>query len=249
MIPVLVAHRGYPARTPENTLAGMRAAIDAGACCIEFDVQMCADGEFIVMHDDNLLRTCGIDKSVFEYSLRELQQHSAHEAERLSDKYFPEKIPSLQHMLDLVSVHPGLTAFVEIKEESLDHWGVDAVMQKLIAKIDPYRRQCVIISFSEAAIAFTRQHSDIRTGWVLHLYDDAHRTAAEKLGPQFLICNQRKIDSDVLWPGSWLWMLYGIETAQLALAWGQRGVPLLETDFITELMENASLRENGCRYD
>lgn len=83
---VLVAHRGYSASYPENTMIAVRAAIAAGACCIEFDVQMCADGEFIVMHDDNLLRTCGVDVSVFAHSRAELQQHSAHQAERFADK-------------------------------------------------------------------------------------------------------------------------------------------------------------------
>jgi glycerophosphoryl diester phosphodiesterase len=55
----LVAHRGYSAHYPENTMIAARAAIAAGACGIELDVQMCADGRFVVMHDDNLLRTCG----------------------------------------------------------------------------------------------------------------------------------------------------------------------------------------------
>src|SRR3569832_2473437 len=43
-IPQLVAPRGYPRRYPENTLESIAAAIHAGACYVEFDVQVTADG-------------------------------------------------------------------------------------------------------------------------------------------------------------------------------------------------------------
>ena len=42
MLP-LIAHRGYPAHYPENTLIGLEAAIKAGAERIEFDIQLSAD--------------------------------------------------------------------------------------------------------------------------------------------------------------------------------------------------------------
>lgn len=245
----LVAHRGYSALYPENTLLAACAAIAAGACGIEFDVQMCADGEFAVIHDDNLQRTCGIDFSVFEHSLDELQQHSAHEAERFGEKYAPEKIPSLQQMLNFIVCCRGLTALIEIKEESLDHWGVEKVMRKLCAVTAAHSQQCVIISFSEAAIREAKKYGDIRTGWVLHQYDKAHQQTAQQLYPDFLICNQRKINSDQPWSGNWQWVLYGVESAELALAWEERGVAFVETDHIGELLQDDSLRGTACRYD
>jgi len=36
--PELVAHRGYAFRYPENTLLAIKAAVDAGAKFVEFDV-------------------------------------------------------------------------------------------------------------------------------------------------------------------------------------------------------------------
>ena len=232
---VLVAHRGYPASYPENTLVGARAAISAGACCIEFD--------------DNLLRTCGVDMSVFAHSLADLRQHSAHEAARFALRFSPEKIPSLQHMLNFIACCRGLTALVEIKEESIEYWGVEKVVQKLTATIAPHSNQCVIISFSAEAIAAVKQHGGIRTGWVLHKYDASHKQIANDLQPNFLICNQRKINTPKLWPGKWQWMLYGVENAELALAWAERGVAYVETDHIAELMQHEYFHGRACRYD
>ena len=46
-IPQLVGHRGYMAEYPENTLVGIEAALQTGACLVEFDVQMSGQGELI----------------------------------------------------------------------------------------------------------------------------------------------------------------------------------------------------------
>ncbi len=42
-VPTLIAHRGYSAAAPENTLAAVRAAHQAGATWVELDVQLLKD--------------------------------------------------------------------------------------------------------------------------------------------------------------------------------------------------------------
>lgn len=54
---LVVAHRGEWAQMPENSIAAIEAARVAGADMVEFDVQPCADGELVVIHDDTLDRT------------------------------------------------------------------------------------------------------------------------------------------------------------------------------------------------
>jgi glycerophosphoryl diester phosphodiesterase len=53
----IIAHRGYSARAPENTLAALEAAIAAGADAVEFDIQPAACGTPILFHDPMLGRT------------------------------------------------------------------------------------------------------------------------------------------------------------------------------------------------
>lgn len=52
-----IAHRGASAYAPENTLAAVEKAAALDATVVEFDVQRTADGELIVMHDTDLVRT------------------------------------------------------------------------------------------------------------------------------------------------------------------------------------------------
>ena len=53
----IIAHRGFSARAPENTLSAMDAAIAAGATSVEFDLQTAACGTPVVFHDAMLGRT------------------------------------------------------------------------------------------------------------------------------------------------------------------------------------------------
>lgn len=51
-----IAHRGDRARRPENTLCAFRACLGRSPM-IEVDVQQCADGAVVVVHDRSLART------------------------------------------------------------------------------------------------------------------------------------------------------------------------------------------------
>jgi glycerophosphoryl diester phosphodiesterase len=53
----IIAHRGYSARAPENTIAALESAIAAGADAVEFDLHVSADGVPVLFHDELLERT------------------------------------------------------------------------------------------------------------------------------------------------------------------------------------------------
>lgn len=55
--PQIIAHRGFSARAPENTLAALDAALAAGADSVEFDVQTAGCGTPVLFHDPMLGRT------------------------------------------------------------------------------------------------------------------------------------------------------------------------------------------------
>jgi glycerophosphoryl diester phosphodiesterase len=54
------AHRGARSLAPENTLAAAEKAVSAGADCWELDVQLTADNQLVVFHDDDLARTTDV---------------------------------------------------------------------------------------------------------------------------------------------------------------------------------------------
>jgi glycerophosphoryl diester phosphodiesterase len=66
-----IAHRGARAFAPENTLEAIDKAAAIGADMVEVDVQLTADGQLVVVHDDTLER-CSNVAQVFPGRQRDL---------------------------------------------------------------------------------------------------------------------------------------------------------------------------------
>ncbi len=247
-IPQLVGHRGDMLQHPENSWAALRAAVEAGACWLEFDVQMCADGKFVLLHDANFQRTGADTQSVFDLDAESCRNISVHYPEIFADRFVPAPTPLLDEVLEWLSTQPGVGAMVEIKSESLEHFGREIVMRALLDTLGDYQAQCVLISFDDAALRYAARHTSLELGWVVAQYNDAHRQRAEQLKPHYLICNQRKVQpGEPLWSGDWRWMLYDILEPSQALAWAQQGVDLIETGDITRLLKHPQLAKRSCR--
>ena len=57
--PYVLGERGAPLEAPENTLAGLRRALEVGADGVACDVRATADGELILLADEDLDRRAG----------------------------------------------------------------------------------------------------------------------------------------------------------------------------------------------
>ncbi|KAL7942201.1 PLC-like phosphodiesterase [Trichoderma barbatum] len=60
-IPQTIAHRGFKASFPENSMAAFRAAVEVGAHALETDVHLSKDGVVVLSHDPSLKRCFGVD--------------------------------------------------------------------------------------------------------------------------------------------------------------------------------------------
>ncbi len=58
--PIIIAHRGLSGEYPEHTLAGYRAAIDAGADYIEPDLVLTRDGVLVARHENAISETTDV---------------------------------------------------------------------------------------------------------------------------------------------------------------------------------------------
>ena len=74
MRPLVISHAACGGHAPENTLAGIRAALELGADGIEIDVQASADGVPVLMHDLTVDRTTKGRGEVAKLSLDQLRR-------------------------------------------------------------------------------------------------------------------------------------------------------------------------------
>ena len=59
-LPLIIGHRGDPSVYVENTLDSAKGAFEEGADSVENDIQLSADGELFILHDDSPRRLVGI---------------------------------------------------------------------------------------------------------------------------------------------------------------------------------------------
>jgi glycerophosphoryl diester phosphodiesterase len=84
----ILGHRGNPAAAPENTVAGVRSALEVGAAGVEIDVRRTRDGVLVLAHDPSLARLGGPEAPVCELDWADLRAASLAEggaAARLDD--------------------------------------------------------------------------------------------------------------------------------------------------------------------
>ena len=244
VLPSLVAHRGFPARYPENTLAGIEAALRAGARYVEFDVQLCADGTPVVLHDATLARTAGDPRCVMDCVWSSLGDVSVHEPARFGPLAATMPLPSLAQLVDLLQHWPDAHALVELKTESLERFGVDMMMDRVSGVLAPMQSRCTLISFSPDAVRAVKR-SGWLSGWVLRQADETSLVTARSLQPDLLFINYKRMPVP-LWPGTWQWVFYCVQQGDEALTLAESGVGLIETDAIGDLLQHPAWREAAC---
>jgi len=233
--PELVAHRGYPRRFPENTLASIEGAIAAGARYVEVDAQLSRDLVPVLFHDETLRRVCGMEGTVSHYTFEELQRFPASEPGRFGTRYAHERIPALADLAALLMRHPGVTAFVELKREALGSFGVETVLARAGPALEPVRERCVMISFALDALAAAKRLG-WRVGAVIERWRDRNRPALKALAPEYLFCDVNGLPwwGKLRFPGAKV-AIYEVDNPETARRLAARGADFVETFAIGEL--------------
>lgn len=121
--PLLFGHRGSSFDHRENTISSFKACLELGIDGIELDVQKCATGEVVVIHDFDLKRVAGLDKRVDELTAQQLRTIE------LGDGQY---IPLLDEVFSLCT--RTLLYDIELKAEGVKDLGLESATYELIRK-------------------------------------------------------------------------------------------------------------------
>ena len=110
---LVIAHRGGADLAPENTLAALRAGLEAGADAFEFDVRATKDGHLVLMHDETLERTTSGQGLLRRATLEDLGRLDA--GRWKGPEFAGERVPTLREALAFLK-RAGSQAVVEVKE-------------------------------------------------------------------------------------------------------------------------------------
>ncbi len=142
--PLIIGHRGFAARFPDNSLDGVRAALAVGADGVEVDVRPSADGVWVCHHDR---RRGGL--AIETWSAAALQLAG---------------VPTLEAVLETVPAARWL--FVEVKPVSREV--LSRHLEALVALLSRRRGRLRVISSSLPVLGEVERHlPGVPVSWVL----------------------------------------------------------------------------------
>ena len=110
----IIAHRGWSAKYPENTLKAFDEALQLGVTGCECDVHLSKDGVPYLMHDHSFARTTGHSAGSDELTMAEIATLDA--GHRKDPAFAGEPVPTLEAALQLHRDRGHL--LIEIKDQA-----------------------------------------------------------------------------------------------------------------------------------
>ncbi|XID74276.1 glycerophosphodiester phosphodiesterase [Alkanindiges sp. WGS2144] len=233
----LIGHRGARHEAPENTLGGFRHIIELGLKAVEFDVRLLADQQLAVIHDDNFLRTSGLDQSVAMTSAFQL----VHTDNRVGWDQWPqpEPTPLLTDVLSLIEHFEHIE--IEVKAVN-DEQQAQVVGQKLHHLLEGWQDRVSITSFDLKVLqALKEQQSSFKRGLLVELplgeviIDIAKQLDCSRIGLRDQFATQelvKKIHAAHMLCS--VWTVNNIERARQLAQWQIDG---LITDIPTQMIQ------------
>ena len=146
--PWIIAHRGFKAKYPENTLVAFQAAMDLGIPMIELDVMLSRDRKLVVIHDATLERTTKGHGPVHDRTLEELKQLDA--GSWFHTEFKDERLPELTEVIEMANSRVILN--IEIKSEAYEaHHPPDAVERQVVGLVKQKKAQDAVLISSFSA--------------------------------------------------------------------------------------------------
>ncbi|WP_297435873.1 glycerophosphodiester phosphodiesterase [uncultured Clostridium sp.] len=138
-----IAHRGFSALYPENTMLAFKKAKEEGFCDgIELDVQLTKDLVPVIIHDEKLERTTGVKGFVKDFTYSEIRTFNAGEN---------EKIPSLEEYLEFAKEN-NIYTNIELKNSILEYSTMEEKTLDLIDKFN-FKNRIILSSFNHESMS------------------------------------------------------------------------------------------------
>ncbi len=191
-LPAVIGHRGAAGCAPENTLAGLRKAKELDCRWVEFDVRLTADGQLILLHDEQLARTTNGRGKAALLPLAAVRRYDA--GRRFDAAFEGERVPTLAEAVTVLG-ELGIGANIELKAARGREAETGAVAAALLCRLWPSQLPAPLVSsfLQEALAAVQARTSQIARGILFHAVPSNWRVVAEKLGCAAIHADHRSL--------------------------------------------------------
>ena len=178
----IMAHRGASKAAPENSLAAVRLAMEAGSDWVEIDVQENADGEVVVIHDSDFMKLARNKTKVWDARLSDLQ--SIDIGGSFGPSFENERVPTLSEVLQLCQGKTGV--LIELK-----YYGHDQQLEQRVVDIvekHGMSNEIMVMSLKPEGV---RKMKRLRPKWKCGVLLSVSVGNIQKMEADFLAVNAR----------------------------------------------------------
>ena len=125
----IYAHRGFSGKYPENTMLAFQKAVEIGVDGIELDVHLTKDNELVIIHDEDIKRTCDGEGLVKDMTLEQLKKFDA--SANFRGVYGFCGIPTLREYFELIK-NTNIITNIELKTGVYEYPTIESKTVELI---------------------------------------------------------------------------------------------------------------------
>lgn len=240
-----VAHRGFSAVAPENTIASLKKAIEVGAHGSEFDIYTTTDGVIFCNHDGNLKRTTGLDKPCAEVDFPTLAtlDFGAYKGEEFKGEHVATYDETLK-TLKGTNTRP----IIEVKQGGFE--------EKVVAYVRKYDLvdTAIVIDFSEERLTKVRKlEPNLCGAWLTSkLKDETPEQCAQRIIETLKRINTNVVDVEyhAITPESlkilndagitvMCWTVDDPKAIEQLIEWGVPSITTNRPDLVLEALKKA----------
>lgn len=161
----LIAHRGFRAVAPENTLPAFEQAGENSFWGAECDIYRTSDGVWVVQHDVNTYRMMDKTSSIEKVTYEELKTFNTDNGNNI-ENYPNLKVCTLDEYLAACEKY-NMNAVIELKgKNNTEHY------DEIIDSINKYNCEVTFISFHDENLRKIRELSDAPMFYLVQKIDD-----------------------------------------------------------------------------
>ena len=210
-------------------MLAFKKAIEIGADGIELDVHLSKDGQVMIIHDEALKRTTGLDGVISDYTRAELEKISAGKTK--NDEFGFTPIPSLEEYLAFMAEHKDKFTNIELKTAPVYYPEIEEKTLELVRKFD-LEKNIIYSSFNWLSIERMHRLGTIsETGLLfsgMKLYNQAH--IIKSLGINYFHPDFNDLTDEIVKSyldnkvGLNVWTVNEIEDMKVCLSWNIDGL-------------------------
>lgn len=160
----ILGHRGYFDKAPENTKLAFDLALKHNFDGVELDIHLTKDNKIVIIHDESILRTTGVDLEVYKNNYEDLKDYNY--AFYFKNKVEKQSLMLLEDFLDLYFDKFKIIN-IEIKTDKIHYLNIEKLLYDLVSEYLNFENKIVFSSFNfQSLILLKKINPNLKLGYL-----------------------------------------------------------------------------------